>query len=97
MTVHNDIKRFGLTGTITSDRFVVAREALLKDVEDSMRDEGYVPVLDLHPQFTREFDVDSETFTFEISIYGAYVGDESWHIAGMTNGTLVGKSIRPQK
>ena len=96
--MHNEIKRFGLTGTITSDRFVVAREALIKDVEDSMRDEGFVPVLDLHPQFTREYDPETEAFSFEISVYGAYVGEEeSWHIAGMMNGTAVERYTRPQK
>lgn len=96
--MHNEIKRFGLTGTITSDRFVSAREALIKDVEDSMRDEGFVPVLDLQPQFTREYDPDTETFSFEISVYGAYVGEEeSWLIVGMTNGVPVEKYTRPQK
>lgn len=96
--MHNEVKRFGLTGTITSDRFVSARAALIKDVEDSMRDEGYVPLLDLHPQFTREYDPHTETFSFEVSVYGAYVGEEeSWQIAGMTNGTRVERSTRPQK
>lgn len=96
--MHNEVKRFGLTGTITSDRFVSARDALIKDVEDSMRDEGYVPLLDLHPQFTREYDPVTETFSFQVSVYGAYVGEEeSWQVAGMTNGIPVEKYFRRQK
>lgn len=95
--MHDDIRRFGLTGTITSDRFVSAREWLIKDVEDGMRDEGFVPVLDLKPQFTRSYNPDKEEFEFEISVYGTYVGEESWHVSGMTNGTLVKRSTHPKK
>lgn len=90
--MHDDIKRFSLDGEITSDRFISAREALLNDVDSEMRDEGYVPVLDLIPQFTRQYNEESETFKFEISIYGVYVGeDKSWQVSGMTNGTLIEK------
>jgi hypothetical protein len=84
--VHDDIKRFALTGTITSDTFLAARESLIKELEDGMRDDGFVPVLDLLPHFTREYDPDSETFSFELSVYGTYVGDESWRLLGMMSG-----------
>lgn len=96
--MHDDIKRFGLTGTITSDRFVSARDALVREVEDSMRDEGFVPVLDLIPQFTRSYEPETETFSFEISVYGTYVGEEeSWQVAGTMNGIPVAKYTHPQK
>lgn len=94
--MHDDIKRFGLTGEITSDKFVSARESLIKEVEDEMREEGYVPVLDLIAQFTRSLDPLRGVFHFELSIYGVYVGEEeSCRVAGITNGTRVQKSTHP--
>jgi hypothetical protein len=96
--VHNEIKRFELTGTVTHDTFVQTRDALIKEVEDSMRDQGYVPVLDLAPQFTREYDAETETFSFQLSIYGISVGEEeAWQTAGVTNGQIVPRYSHPQK
>jgi len=95
--MHDEIRRFNLTGLVTSERFISARENLIKDVEDSMRDEGFVPVLDLKPQFTRVYDPVNEIFEFEVSVYGIEVGEEAWHVAGMTNGTLVKRSTHPKK
>ena len=96
--MHDDIKRFGLTGEVTSGNFVSTRESLIREVEDSMRDEGYVPLLDLTPMFTREYRPGTETFSFQLSVYGVYVGeDEAWQLAGMTNGVPLRKSTHRQK
>lgn len=91
--MHDDIKRFHLTGTVTSDTFVSTRERLIEDLEASMRDEGYVPVLDLPPQFTRDFDAENETFEFVLSCYGTFKGEErSWLVAGIMNGREILRS-----
>jgi len=95
--MHDEIRRFNLTGEVTPDKFLSARDALIKDVEDSMRDEGFVPVLDLLPQFTREYNPESATFAFELSVYGVYVGDQECQVAGMMNGRAVEKSTRLAK
>lgn len=91
--MHDDIRRFSLTGTISQDKLLQTRERLIEDVEAGMRDEGYVPVLDLYQQFTREYDPGTGTFSFEVSVYGVYVGESAWQQAGMTNGILVEKYI----
>jgi hypothetical protein len=95
--MHNEIRKFGLTGTITSGNFMSARDALIKEVEGSMRDEGFVPVLDLMPQFTRVFDPVTEQFDFELSVYGTYVGDNAWEPLGILNGILQKRSTQPAK
>lgn len=95
--MHDDIKRFELTGTITSDKFVSARESLVRELEASMRDGGFVPVLDLHPQFTREYNPETQDFNFTLSVYGTHVGEESWRIAGMMNGTPISRSTHQTK
>jgi hypothetical protein len=95
--MHDDIKRYELTGTVTSDTFLSTRERLIKDVEDSMRDEGFVPVLDLPPQFTRDYNAEDQTFTFKLSAYGVYVGEEAWQVAGLMYGNRIEKSTHPTK
>lgn len=58
--MHIDIQRFSLTGTMAYDTFNEARKTLAKDVEDSMRDEGFVPVLDLPDVFSRSYGSDDQ-------------------------------------
>jgi hypothetical protein len=83
---------------VTSGTFLQTRERLIHDVEAGMRDEGFIPILDLIPQFTREYDADTETFSFTLSVYGTHVGEEnSWQQAGMMNGRLVEKYSQPVK
>lgn len=96
--MHDEIKRFALTGEVDSGTFVSARDALIQEVEATMRDEGYVPVVDLIPQFTRMFKPETGTFDFELSVYGAFVGeDKAWEVRAWTNGTLIERSTHPQR
>lgn len=97
--MHFDIRRFHLTGTMAYDTFNKTKDNLVKDVEDSMRDEGFVPVLDLPDVFSRSYDPITETFDFEISIYGTYVGEEeAWQVGGKTvHGTVVERFTAPTK
>ena len=54
-----------------------------------MRDEGYVPHLDLKELFIRTMDADGN-FDFELTVYGIYVGEEqSLSIAGVTDGKTI--------
>ena len=39
-----------------------------------MRSKGYVPVLDLEPQFSIEYNVKKDNYGFNLEIYGVYVG-----------------------
>jgi hypothetical protein len=75
-----------------------ARERIIKDVEDEMRDEGYVPVLDFPLYFTRDYNLADQTFDFEVTICGAFIGEEeSWLIGGISNGNKVPKFTHPTK
>lgn|SRR4051812_497419 len=96
--MHDRIKRFSLNGIILPELAVQTRERLIINIESDMRDQGYVPVLDLTPQFTRVYDAVKEHFEFDLSVYGVYVGkDEEWQIAGMTDGKLVERHIPSHK
>lgn len=92
---YDSIKGFQVDGVISGDSFVTTRERLLHEIEVQMRDEGYVPHLDLNPITTREY-VSEGNFDFKITVYGVYIGEEkSLSVAGVTDGKEIpkGKSI----
>lgn len=96
--MHDDVKRFYSYGEITAQEFVSAREELIRLIESTIRDEGYVPLLDMTPQFTRQYNLEKELFEFELSVYGVFIGkEESWQIAGLMDGKRVPLSTRPTK
>lgn len=72
---HKPIKRFNLDGSIKDDSFLPRlRGEYLKLLETEMRLKGYVPRLDINPDFTIEYNYAREYFEFELSIYGIYLG-----------------------
>lgn len=89
--MHDEVKRFPLDGEIVdSSNLVQAKERLVNFVETQMRDHGFVPTLDLEPQFTLDYNLDTETYRFQLSVYGVHVGEEkAWQTAGMMSGKLI--------
>lgn len=96
--MHDDIKRFHISGT-TSDRNLIAeKERLSRFLETEMRGEGFVPVLDLDPQLTLDYDTKTETFAFTLSVWGSKVEkDKAWLVDGLMAGKMIMKSILPTK
>lgn len=91
--MHDDIKRFSLDGEIGDSNVVEAKERLVAFLESQMRDNGCVPCLDLEPQFTRSYNVESETYDFELSVYGIHVGrTKACDLAGIMGGKMISKS-----
>lgn len=43
-------------------------------LDQDMRLQGYVPILDLDIQFSLEYDEPTDTYNFDIIVYGIYVG-----------------------
>lgn len=90
--MHDEIKRFYLDGEIGHDNLIEAKERLVNFLETQMRDNGYVPALDLEPQFTRSYDLERDTYDFVLTIYGIQVGRESaWKNAGIMSGKMIQK------
>jgi hypothetical protein len=46
----------------------------LKLLTDEMRSKGYVPVLDLDPQFSTKYNFEKDNYSFQLEIYGVYLG-----------------------
>jgi hypothetical protein len=96
--LHDDIKKFSLSGLMGDNNIVRGKEILVKNLEDQMRDTGFVPVLDLEPQFTLDYNAQDEQYNFELTVYGAYVGkDKSWDTAGLMTGKPIMRSITSPK
>lgn len=72
---HKPIKHFFLDGQI-HDEAAIGRlkTEYIRLVTAEMRLSGYVPRLDIDPDFTIEFNNITEYFTFRLSMYGTYVG-----------------------
>lgn len=72
---HKPIKRFDLEGDIYDDASIYRlKTEYVRLVTAGMRVAGYVPRLDIDPDFTIEYNIQANIFKFNLSIYGTYVG-----------------------
>jgi hypothetical protein len=54
-----------------------------------MRLTGYVPRLDIQPDFTLDYNEDKKYFEFELSLYGIYLGKKQSQWIDGVEGTLI--------
>lgn len=87
---HKPIKRFGLEGVIYDDSSLPRfKQEYTRILITELRVSGYVPRLDIDPDFTISYNEKTENFEFQLSLYGTYVGKrQSEWILGI-DGTLV--------
>lgn len=97
--MHEEIKRFGHEGFVAEGvNTVDFKDSQVRFVESVMRDEGFVPALDIEAQYTQEYNVDENKFKYQVSVYGMYVGEEeAWRIAGVMSGRTISKTTLPTK
>jgi len=71
---HKQLKRFGLEGSIYTDSAIPRlKYEYVSLIKMEMRFSGYVPRLDIDPDFTIEYN-GKGFYTFELSLYGVFVG-----------------------
>jgi hypothetical protein len=94
---HKPLKRFGLEGTIHDDSAIWRLKIeYMRLIISEMRLSGYVPRVDIAPDFTIGYNERSESFNFELSLYGIYVGKrKSEWIFGVDETTVI--PIQPSK
>ena len=68
------INKLELTGTFSPDIKFKARSKFEVLIEDQLRAEGKVPVLDMNTQWYISWDDDKEHYDFILVMYGVYVG-----------------------
>lgn len=72
---HKPIKRFYLEGDIYDDATIFRlKTEYIRILVMEMKLSGYVPRLDIDPDFTIEYNVRAEIFRFQLSLHGIYVG-----------------------
>jgi hypothetical protein len=72
---HKPIKRFNLEGNILDEALTPRlKTEYIKLLLLEMRFSGYVPRIDIDPDFTIEYNNRTEIFTFKLSLHGVYVG-----------------------
>lgn len=99
--MHRKIRRFGMDGTLADDSmFTTSKTYYIKLILDSMREQGYVPVLDMGPYFATEFNEEKKNYNFVVTAYGVFVGErKAWRIEGIDvdSGTLFPRHTHPSK
>ena len=74
--MHKRIKRFELTGQITDDIFIPRMKSeYVKLLNETMKDSGYVPRLDIEPDWSISYT--GNHYTFILSVYGSYIGKKN--------------------
>ena len=69
------IHDFWISGTIKDDsKFQSSSENYERLLVQQMRDKGYVPVLDMQPQFNVKYNEEKDHYTFNLVMYGIYLG-----------------------
>lgn len=72
---HKPIRKFGFAGSIHDDSAIQRlRGEYMRLISLEMKESGYVPRLDIDPDFTISYNHIKEYFEFTLSIYGTYVG-----------------------
>lgn len=79
-----------MSGELADTNIYHRREEMIHFLNGQLRDLGCVPVIDLDPQFTLDYQPESGTYKFALSVYGTFVGKEhAWHTAGVTSGRQI--------
>ena len=87
---HRPIRKFALDGVIQDDSKIGRlREEYLRMLRLEMKLSGYVPRLDIDPDFTIEYNDKADSYSFEISVYGVYVGKKKSECIVGVDGTTV--------
>jgi hypothetical protein len=87
---HKPIKRFFLDGDIYDDATIYRlKTEYIKLLILEMKLSGYVPRLDIDPDFTIEYNIKAEIFRFQLSMHGVYVGKKKSEWIQGIDGVLV--------
>lgn len=91
--MNKKLKSFGMQGQIHDDAAIPRlRIEYQKLIETDMREQGYVPILDLDVQFSLSYDEPNDLYEFDIVVYGVYVGRKKSHLyEGFSGQSLIPK------
>jgi hypothetical protein len=87
------IHDFWISGTIKDDsKFQKSKEDYERLLVQQMRDKGYVPVLDMQPQFNVKYNEEKNHYTFNLVMYGMYIGKaKAFKYVGFSGQSLISR------
>lgn len=94
--MHDEVKAFYLEGQIREKNLEQEKARLEEYFTKSIRDESYVPVLDIDPHWTLNYNFATSTYDFKLTIYAVFEED-AWLYAGMMDGKLITSSLPKRK
>jgi len=72
---HKSLKKFNLSGTIHDESATPRlKTEYVRLLVSEMRLSGYVPRIDIEPDFTIDYNSKKKYFEFEVTVYGVHVG-----------------------
>ena len=87
---HKSIKTFTVEGIIKDDAAIGRLRLEIERLKTlQMRELGYVPRLDMDPNFTIQYNNTKEHFEFILTIYGTYLGKRKSQCIMGIDGTLL--------
>lgn len=73
--MRKNIHNFTISGIIRDDSQIIkSREHYERLLIQQMRDGGYVPILDMLPQFTLKYVEKNNNYAFTLTMFGVFVG-----------------------
>ena len=102
LTGTKKVHRFGYKGWVGDESLIpTARSTWEKSLDDEMRYQGYIPLLDLGSQLFTSYDAPHNRFDVTVIIQGVYVGKrKAWELLGVEGTTLIpasSQSTKPKK
>lgn len=83
------IKRYQIPGQVAGSKLIQARETQRKAIIAMMKDEGFVPLLDVDPVWEQSW-VKEDVFEFMYTWQGVWAGKEkAWQIEGNLGGKMI--------
>lgn len=84
------IRRYKIEdGLMTETMMVKAQSASREVLVGMMKDDGYVPLIDLDPVFKTNY-LGGDKYEFTLTMYAVFVGKETaWQFAGSLDGKLL--------
>lgn len=75
--MHEEIRSFTHEGIIADDKyFIRVKDNMQRVLEDSMRIEGFVPVIDMDVGWSTQLRDEDRGYAFKITMYGVFVGED---------------------
>lgn len=93
------VHKFGFDGRAIDVETIVAKhQEWTRQFINSLRDRGYVPLLDIDPAVSMWYDEPTETFEFTVTVKAIYVGKKkAWQIEGISEDKLIPRPIARSK